>query len=54
MNEMRIDEKEMEKQDNGKYCVIYRYQDKDGKKKQKWETFDRREDLFYVPKGIVY
>ena len=30
------------KKRNGKYCVIYRYRDKEGKKKQKWETFDSR------------
>ena len=39
---------------NGKYCVIYRYQDKDGKKKQKWETFDRREDALKRKKEIEY
>ena len=39
---------------NGKYCVIYRYQDKDGKKKQKWETFDRREDALNRKKEIEY
>ena len=25
------------KKRNGKYCVIYRYRDKEGKKKQKWD-----------------
>ena len=27
---------------NGKYCVIYRYTDSNGQKKQKWETYDTK------------
>ena len=29
---------------NGKYCVIYAVEGSDGKRKQKWETFDRLDD----------
>ena len=29
---------------NGKYCVIYAVEGVDGKRKQKWETFDRLDD----------
>ena len=42
------------KKRNGKYCVIYRYRDKEGKKKQKWETFDSRAEAVKRVKEIEY
>ena len=42
------------KKRNGKYCVIYRYRDKEGKKKQKWETFDSRGEAVKRMKEIEY
>ena len=42
------------KKRNGKYCVIYRYRDKEGKKKQKWETFDSRAEAIKRMKEIEY
>ena len=42
------------KKRNGKYCVIYRYRDKEGKKKQKWETFDSRTEAVKRMKEIEY
>ena len=42
------------KKRNGKYCVIYRYRDKEGKKKQKWETFDSRAEAVKRMKEIEY
>ena len=28
---------------NNKYCVVYYCKDTDGKRKQKWETYDNKE-----------
>ena len=42
------------KKRNGKYCVIYRYRDKEGKKKQKWETIESRKEAVKRLKEIKY
>ena len=37
-----------------KYCVVYSYEDKDGSKKQKWETFSTKSEAQKRKKEIEY
>lgn len=39
---------------NGRYCVVYSYKDKDGKRKQKWETYKTIQEAKRRKKEIEY
>ena len=39
---------------NGKYCVIYNYTDKDGKRRQKWETYKTKAEAMRRRREIDY
>ena len=39
---------------NGRYCVVYSYKDKTGKRRQKWETYKTMQEAKKRKKEIEY